>query len=356
MRRFNPDMLAIARDASGFTQGELVEALGGAISQGSLSKIENGLLEPSKEDVSSLAKALGFRPEFFLHGHVRRAAPPTYNRSRKKLSAKDWSRIFATSEIYRVSASLLLRSVELAPKLPPAPSIDPDQHGGRVEDIAVAMRQFWRLPRGPIEDVTSLIESAGIIVVTYDFGTDLCDGFGQLPADDMPPMIFINSRQPKDRFRFTLCHELGHIIMHSLPRPTMEDEANRFAAEFLMPTADIMKDFYNMSLEKLMALKMHWRASMHSIVYKARSCGKMTESTYNYYMVTMSKKGWKTKEPIELKNVRETPRLISQLVRSHLGALQYSVDDLAALTGLLPPKFEELHGLDHKPRLRLVVG
>ena len=258
MRRFNPDMLAIARDASGFTQGELVEAMGGAITQGTLSKIENGLLEPSKDDVSGLAKVLGFREEFFMHPHVRRAAPATYNRSRKRLSAKDWSRIFATSEIYRITASTLLRSVELAPRLPLVPSIDPDQYGGRIEEIATAIRQHWRLPRGPIEDVTSVVESSGIIVVTYDFGTDLCDAFGQLPDDDMPPMIFINSRQPKDRFRFTLCHELGHIVMHSLPRPMMEDEANRFAAEFLMPTADIMKDFYNMSLEKLMALKMHW--------------------------------------------------------------------------------------------------
>ncbi len=331
-----------------FTQGDLVSALGGAISQGKLSKIENGLVEPSSDEIGLIAGALGFKTEFFLHPHTRLAAPATYNRKRKKLSGSDWSRIFATSEIYRITASLLLRSVELAPKRPHAPSLDVDKYNGNVEEIAAAIRQHWRIPRGPIDDVTSLVESAGIIVVAYDFGTDLCDGFGQLPSDDMPPIIFINSRQPKDRFRFTICHELGHIIMHSLPTPTMEDEANRFAAEFLMPTSDIAKDFYNLSMEKFMALKMHWKTSMHSLVYKARSCGRITESTYSYYMVTMSKKGWKTREPIELQNIKETPKLLSQLVRSHFGPLQYNIEELATLTGLTATKFEAMHGLEVK--------
>ncbi len=356
MRRFNPDMLAIARDATGSTQADIVSTLCGAMSQGKLSKIENGLIEPSIDDVKTIAGALGFKTEFFFHPHVRLSAPATYNRKRKKLSGGDWSRIFATSEIYRITASLLLRSVELAPKRPPAPLVDVEKYNGNIEQIATAMRQHWRIPRGPLEDVTSIVESAGIIVVSYDFGTDLCDGFGQLASEDMPAMIFINSRQPKDRFRFTLCHELGHIIMHSIPSPEMENEANRFAAEFLMPTLDIAKDFYNLSMEKLMSLKMHWRTSMHSLVYKARSCGRITDSTYNYYMVSMSKKGWKTKEPLELNNVKESPKLFSQLIKTHLGPLQYSLDDLASLTGLGPAKFEEMHSLESKPRLRLVVG
>ena len=48
----------------------------------------------------------------------------------------------------------------------------------------------------------------------------------------------INSRVPTDRKRMTLAHELGHIVMHSEPihlSKQSEEEAMRFAAEFLMP-------------------------------------------------------------------------------------------------------------------------
>ena len=114
--------------------------------------------------------------------------------------------------------------------------------------MAQSIRQLWLLPRGPVDDVTSLLETAGVIVIGFDFGTDLCDGFSQHGSDNLPPIIFTNTRQPKDRLRFSLVHELGHIVMHRLPNPNMEAEANRFAAEFLMPTSDITKDFYNLSL------------------------------------------------------------------------------------------------------------
>jgi Zn-dependent peptidase ImmA (M78 family) len=355
MRRpFNPDMLALARDAKGFTQTELIAALGDAMSQAKLSKIENGLVSPGDEDVAALAGALGFRSEFFFHPHTRRAEPATYHRKRKKLAKKDWSKIYAKAEIYRISTALFLKSIELAPTAPPPPAIDPDQYDGRVEEIALAVRQLWTLPRGPVEDVTSLLERAGVVVVGFDFGTDLCDGFTQHSTGDMPPVVFINTRQPKDRLRYSLAHELGHLVMHRLPNPEMEDQANRFASEFLMPTSDVIKDFYNMSIDKFMSLKMHWRVSMQSLIMKAHQVGRMSDSAYRYYMIHMSKRGWRGREPVELTNVKESPRVFLQLVNGHMNHLSYSLDDMSRLVGLPPAAVEEFYGLAERPRLRIV--
>lgn len=356
MRRpFNPDMLALARDARGFTQTEMVRALKGAISQAKLSKIENGLVSPSDDDVLALAQALDFEEGFFFHPHTRRSEPATYHRKRMKLSKKDWNRIYAKAEIHRISAALMLRSVELAPRLPSPPSVDPDEFDGRVEEIAKAVRQLWGLPRGPIEDVVSTLENAGILVVGFDFGTELCDGFTQHATEGMPAVVFINTRQPKDRMRYSLAHELGHVVMHRLPNPQMEEQANRFASEFLMPTQDIAKDFYNLSLDRFMALKPYWRTSMQALIRKAYSTGKLTESRYRYFMVAMGKRGWRSNEPIELTNVREKPRVVMQLVRSHLGPLEYDLRDMSALFGMKPAEIEEMYGLAQTPKLRLVV-
>ncbi len=347
-------MLALARDAKGFTQTELIGSLGDAMSQAKLSKIENGLVSPGDGDVAALAAALGVRREFFFHGHTRRAEPATYHRKRKKLAKKDWSQIYAKAEIYRISTALFLKSIELTPTAPPPPAIDPDQHDGRVEEIALAVRQLWALPRGPVEDMTSLLERAGIIVIGYDFGTDLCDGFTQHSTGDMPPVIFINNRQPKDRLRYSLAHELGHIVMHRLPNPEMEDQANIFASEFLMPTSDVIRDFYNMSMDKFMALKMHWRVSMQSLIMKAHRVGRMSDSAYRYYMINMSKRGWRAHEPVELVNVKESPRVLLQLVNGHMNQLAYSLDDMSELIGLPPSEVEDLYGLAARPRLRIV--
>lgn len=68
------------------------------------------------------------------------------------------------------------------------------------------------------------------------------------------PRVYVNNSLPLTRRRFTLAHELGHVllprhvgsIVDELDRDTsseepryweMEAEANRFAAEVLMPTA-----------------------------------------------------------------------------------------------------------------------
>lgn len=355
-RLFNPDMLSLARDSRGYTQADLIARLGDdhPMSQGKLSKIENGLIAPSDDDVNALARATGYRREFFFHAHVRRAEPATYHRKRQKLTKAEWSKIYSRAEIYRISASLLLKSLELAPTRAAPPVIDPDEHNGRIEDIAISVRQFWTMPRGPIDDVTALLESAGVLVVPFDFGTELCDGFCQHASEGMPPVIFINTKQPKDRMRFSLVHELGHLVMHRLPNPEMEDQANRFASELLMPTADIMKDFHNLSLEKFMALKRYWKTAMSALMRKAKDTGRLSESAYRYYMVNMSKRGWRTKEPIEIE-ARETPRVIYQFVRAHMGVLNYSLDELSALTGLETQTFEELFGLTTTPKFRIVT-
>lgn len=353
-KAFNPEMLALARESKGFTQGDLIERLALPMSQGKLSKIENGLIPPTEEDVAALADALGYRREFFYHPHLRRAEPATYHRKRQKLSKNDWARIYAKAEIYRITTSIFLRSVELAPSRTLPPSIDPDEVGGRVEEIARTVRQAWSMPRGPVEDVTSLMESAGIVVVPFDFGTELCDGFCQTASEGMPPVVFINTRQPKDRFRYSLAHELGHVVMHKIPNPEMERQANLFASEFLMPTADIAKDFYGLSLEKFMALKKFWKTSMAALMLKARDIGRMTESAHRYYMINMSKRGWRAKEPVEIE-ARESPKLIYQLVRAHMGHLHYTLDDLSSLSGLPPETFQDFFGLVSTPKFRIVT-
>lgn len=66
---------------------------------------------------------------------------------------------------------------------------------------------------------------------------------GELDSQADPPVIVVNSRDGRERQRFTIAHELGHLLLHesgNLYRDVSfsgpgEIEANKFAADLLMP-------------------------------------------------------------------------------------------------------------------------
>ena len=224
-----------------------------------------------------------------------------------------------------------------------------------VKAVRAGLRQRWQLPKGPIEDLTKLAERAGIIIFAFDFGTELMDGFCQHACDGLPAVIYINTNQPKDRYRFSLAHEIGHLICHQTPHPEQEVEANRFAAEFLMPTRDIKNDFEPHSLTRFMDLKLYWGTSMQALIYKAWQIGSLSDRMYKYYVIEMSKRGFRKREPVEATHLVEVPITLRSIIRSHLNDLDYTVDELAEMFGLVTEDLETLYPVpSSKPRLRLV--
>lgn len=350
---FNAEMMIIARQARGFSQTRLAKEL--HVSQSTISKIEAGYTVPDISFAEKLAHTLNFLPSFFMREGRLRPAPANYHRKRQKLSASDWEQILARSEVFRMCVEIMLRSVELVPTRPAPPAIDADRYDGRMDRVADAVRQAWLLPRGPVTDVTALIEDAGILIIPFDFGTELIDAFCQHAVDGLPPLIFLNTRiKGKDRIRFSLLHELCHLVAHRVSNPEMEHEANQFAAAFLMPETDIRHALYGMSMEKLMVLKLHWKASMQAILYRARDLHRLTERGYRYYQITLSKRGWRSKEPVEIEGTIENPRLLKRLVATHLGELGYSQTDMSELFGIVPADLTQIVVPD-RPRLKLVT-
>lgn len=101
-------------------------------------------------------------------------------------------------------------------------------------------------------DVEQIAEREGATVVRQDLDSNLS---GMLFRDSGRRVIGINSSQPLTRQRFTVAHEIAHLLLHkgrpmivdtsirvnkrdhisSMATDTEEIEANAFAAELLMP-------------------------------------------------------------------------------------------------------------------------
>lgn len=347
----------LARQWRGLSQIDLVGLLKGSIAQGTLSKIEHGRIQPSEKLVGNLASAVEVRPSFFFDGAYLREPMVSYHRKRQKLSATELQSIQGSAEIYRLNLQRCFEAVELEHVLPTVPGIDPDAYARNIEDIAATVRQRWSLPRGPVVDLTKTAEDAGIVVVSVDFGTPLIDGFCQHSCDGLPPLVFLNSAQPKDRWRFSLAHEIGHLVMHQTPHPEQETEANQFAAAFLMPAKEIIYDFFESSLQRFMDLKGYWGTSIQALVYRAWQLGKLTDRQYKYFVVELSKRGFRKTEPLEPTHLAEKPTTLRWVIEAHLNDLGYSPNELGEMFGLEERDLRRMYPIGpDRPKLKLIVS
>lgn len=349
--KFNPEMLILGREARGWTQKELAEKSG--LAQGNISKHENGIQEPEQENLARIALNLRYPTKFFyIAAHrYRFGSSCTYHRKRETALTSDLTTLLAQLNLFRIRVGLLLTNVELA-----APNeirkFDIDRHDYDIKDIAHTTRTFWRLPRGPVRNVVEAIENAGGIVYCCRFGTPKIDALSQwIPPD--PPIFFVNSDSPGDRARYSLSHELGHVIAHEYPTENQEREADQFAAEFLMPAEDISESLEGLTLPKAARLKSDWKVSMAALIRRAHDLKRISDNQYKALFIQLSKMGYRTVEPNPIP--MDKPSVLDRLLNFHINDLGYSSADLGELLAMDVEEVEStLLPQEGKPTLKMV--
>lgn len=325
---FNCEMLILAREAAGLTQNGFAEALD--TTQGRVSKIENGLLEPTDDFLDAAAQRLGVTRSFFEKAVRRRGLGASFYRKRASVGQKEVRALEARFNLIGFDFESLVLSLDLAP-LRELVTFDLDQIEGGAEEAARRLRAAWEVPIGPIGNLADLVESAGVVIVTVEDVPAKFDGMSWRPTAKCPAIIFVSKHMPADRFRFTVAHELGHLCLHTIPTDSMEDEANAFASEFLMPRDEIAPYLVSLDLNVVARLKMEWRVSMGAIIKRASTLGCLTERRARGLWIQMSRNGYTKVEPIEIR--ADQPHLAADLVEHHRDELGYSDDDIRRLLG-----------------------
>lgn len=347
MESFVPAVLATTRDVRGMTQKELAHA--SRTAQSTVSKAESGQHRPEREIVEAWAEALRFPVDRFF-APISQVLPMVFYRKRASMRA---------GEVRRIEANLKLRASEIRTLLLAVdmPAVDvPEAAVSNAMDpasIARAVRERWQVPPGPIQDLSALLELHGVLVHEIDFGATRIDG---LSIGDEHPMIFLRKGAPWDRLRFTLAHELGHLVLHHHLRGLPEEpepEADMFAAEFLMPAANIKNLFSaSLTLNDLARLKERWGVSMQALLMRAQSLARITEARSSRLWRELSRRGWRMQEPVAVDP--EEPALVRELVRVHREELGYSVPQMASAVRLTADEFRELYCADDRG-LRVVL-
>lgn len=353
---FNPDLVVVGRDLRSMSQAQLAKASG--ISQGHLSKIENGLIPADAERAQKLAQALSLPVTFFKQRDQVYGAPVSVHPMFRKMSAvpkRTIDRITAELNVRIMTIRKMLRSVELESSMP-MPRYDIDSEDYTASEIAGLVRRAWMLPRGPLRNLTEAVEAAGAIVVHCDFTNTKIDGV-TLRVPDAPTCIFLNRYQPADRMRFSLAHELGHVVMHRQPTASMEDEATEFASALLMPKGEFAASCARkIDLPELARLKELWKVSMQAALVRADRIGLLTANQTSYLWRQISALGYRKREPASTEFPREQPTILPQFLRLHMDELGYSLREMAEAMCLTEEDFRRLYGEDlgGRPRLRVV--
>jgi Zn-dependent peptidase ImmA (M78 family)/transcriptional regulator with XRE-family HTH domain len=345
----NGQMITLAREASGLTQRALADEL--SLDQATISRYESGWTEVPEEHLQKMCRLLKRPPGFFFWSERVIGASCLYHRRRARITARELNMIHAQVNILRMQAVRLLKHTSIHSSYEFF-RLDMDKFGG-PEETARRLRKLWQLPPGPIRSVVDAIESAGGIVFRCPFGSSKVDGISQWSLGDegSPPVFFVSDQAPGDRERWTLAHEIGHVVMHHMPTDDPEPEANRFAAELLMPSHEIGNDLRNLTLPKASALKSYWRVSMQAIIKWARALEAISANQYDYLFRQMGYLGYRMCEPVLLP--AEEPKLLPELVSVYRRASGKGISELSEYLGISEDDFRSDY-LTDLPGLRLV--
>jgi Zn-dependent peptidase ImmA (M78 family)/DNA-binding XRE family transcriptional regulator len=313
----NGDRLKQAREISGFTQSELAERIG--VTQSTIAQLESNnkqlILQPSERIIEAIAFQTGFSVPFFYQD-----SPPEFPlgsllfRSRRSLlKREDKARVHQLGWlIYEIAEKMAKRVNTIQIRVPRVGNEDPAT-AAHITRAALGLS-----PHTPVRNLLNQLEKNGAFVLALPVSIEEHDSYS-VWADTQPrrPVIMISNNKPGDRQRFSLAHELGHLVMHeSFPEglKKIEDEADRFASEFLLPE-DAMRSAIEppVTLKSLADLKPRWGVSIAALIVRARQLGIITDRQAKYLHQQMRGEKWDKKEPANLDINAEKPRAFKRM-------------------------------------------
>lgn len=352
-----------AREARGLTGPALADLLG--ISRQAVSAYENDNATPAPETAERIATTLNLPIRFFLDTAVAEDSSPIYWRSRAAATKTARERSQRRYNWLRRIVRFLAEYVAF-PKLklpPPLVVTDPERiTNDDVDDAAKRTREFFGLGGGAIENMTWLLENHGVIIGYSDLSAETLDSFSQMCKDGRAFAIVNADHGTSVRYRFDLAHELGHLVLHRNINPAhfshparnayMEEQAHRFAREFLMPSRLFAKNFYSTSIDGLKVMKRMWGVSMQAALMHATDLNLVSKVQAQKLWRGLSMRGWRRREPFDDTIPCEEPALLRSAfdeilsrgvtVESILEALPYTAREIEVLCGLNAGTLEPL--------------
>lgn len=337
-----------ARLMNGFSLQDLADALGGALSRQALHRYEKGEVLPDAEKINMLSKALNISSDYFFRTTKVEFSDIEY-RKLSRMPQKDVAIINETTKEY------LSRYLELEEIIGLPHSFDnPLKELGKVatyeqvNKAAELLRKEWSLGNGPIFNIVELLEDKNIKVVKLNVDEDF-DGL-QTFVNGCIPVVAYNERKANkpDRIRFTLLHELAHLLLvfGDVTERQKETLCHQFAGAMLIPEEAIKAELGShrtkLSTLELGNIKKQYGISMQAIVMRAKVCGIINDNYTKQFFFLIRQQNWKVDEPVEYQGIEESNRFEQLLFRALIED-QISMSKAASLSNQSLAEFKKQH-------------
>lgn len=312
-----------ARDAQGLSLRELEAVIHGQVSAQAIGKYERDEMMPSSTILLALAKALHVSPEYLLSEREIELAGVDFRKA-PHAGAKE-ERAVEASVLDQVERYLELEELLPGVEQPwDAPDDDAFQIG-RIEDAeqaADALRRLWKLGIDPIPLMAELLEDKGVKVIALDLPENVSGSKAFVQRPDRPdvPVIVVNQGHNGERQRFTLAHELAHLVLRfsGLSDAEQEKAADRFAGAFLVAKDMVLRLLgphrTSISIGELAELKKLFKVSIASLVVRCAQLEILPKAAYGRLWAQIKNLGWNSHasdEPGALK--AEVPQRMERL-------------------------------------------
>lgn len=307
-----PSRLALARKRRAMTLVRLAGESG--ISARDLSSYEKGSRQPTASALENLASALGVPVAFLTAPDIEEIPVGAISyRALSKITAAQRDAARSAARLAVCLSEWIDERFRLPePGVPSLPGTDP-------ETCAEIVRARWGIGQSPVSNMIHLLEAHGVRVFSLPSDCTDVDAFSLWWKGT--PFVFLNTTRTAERSRFDAAHELGHLVLHSgCQSPSgssPEQEANRFAAAFLMPRdAVLARGLHRATSDRVLKARYTWKVSAMALAQRLYELDLLADWEYRTVCVNLSRMGYRSAEPGGI------PREASQVLAKVFAALR----------------------------------
>lgn len=328
--------LVNARKIRGLSQRDLCERMGGLVSANAIAKYETGKMAPSSTVLIAIAKALDFGVDYFFHPATVDVDSITWEfRKKSILGAK---KIEAIKQMVAIEIEKYTQIEDVLACSKPFSLNYKDIIVSNEQDartVAIRFRDDLKLGRDAISSPIELLECQGVRIVEIE-ADDKFDGTCVM-AGSVPVIVF-NKKMVPERKRFTLFHELGHLLLNIDEEADKEKMCNVFANEVLIPSEVFMSMMgitrKDISLLELRAIQKEFGLSIEALMAKAKQLNIITSNRYQYFYKKINKfPEFKSEVRLSIYQQDEHSARFNRLVYKALASELISFSKAASLLG-----------------------
>lgn len=191
-----------------------------------------------------------------------------------------------------------------------------------AENAANDFRNFIKISnKQPISDLTNIFENLGIVIIHIknpDGRFNDFDGLSEF-VNNIPVIVILDGIKDGARQRFTIAHELGHLLLNIKDEELDEEKlCNRFASALLMPKEAVINEFgssrNHINFFELTAFKFEFKVSYTAIAYRLKDLNIISDYLYKNLSIYLSQRiGKNDSKPIQPETSYQFKKIVYKL-------------------------------------------